>query len=594
MQQAVEDGTVTPLLYEERKPDLSTNDKAIDAWFDRITDTLSEKQRADLKRKFAQKGQIYQTEGRLELIAHDISDHFQNFKQQGLKGQLACDSKTSAIRYKKLLDQIGKVTSVVAMSPPDTREGHDSVDGESTDLVQNWWKENVAQKGWSDEKAYTKHIIQEFEKDEGPNIMIVVDKLLTGFDEPKNTVLYIDKPLKQHNLIQAIARVNRLHRKKQFGYLIDYRGILKELDITIEKYQDLAERTQGGFDIDDLKGLYNRMDTEYKKLPGLYDDLWAIFSGVKNKQDGQALRQALAPKIDTIDGQLTDTNLKLRNDFYAALTAFANCLKVALQSATYFEDKSFDNKRNLYKSTLKSMSQLRQQVRADAEETVDYDEYSENIRAMLDKHIAGVSIEEPEGAYLAGNMGKDAKPEQMTDDEAKNKKDVITGRVTKMIEQDLADDPYAQEYFSNLLKQAIEKTKEMFDSPVKQYLLFADFEQQVKDRDVAGLPTDRFAELDPKIKRHVQAYYGLFLKVLGEPSPLTEDQCFQYALDIDGIVRKAVAEFSINPSEIENQIRLGLLPLLFADVGIETAQAIITDVIQITRLGLSGNNKSGH
>ncbi|BBM66766.1 hypothetical protein VA249_34120 [Vibrio alfacsensis] len=460
--------------------------------------------------------------------------------------------------------------------------------------MQNWWKENVAQKGWSDEKAYTKHIIQEFEKGEGPDIMIVVDKLLTGFDEPKNTVLYIDKPLKQHNLIQAIARVNRLHSKKQFGYLIDYRGILKELDITIEKYQDLAERTQGGFDIDDLKGLYNRMDTEYKKLPGLYDDLWAIFSGVKNKQDGQALRQALAPKIDTIDGQLTDTNLKLRNDFYDALTAFANCLKVALQSATYFEDKSFDNKRDLYKSTLKSMSQLRQQGRADAEETVDYDEYSENIRAMLDKHIAGVSIEEPEGAYLVGNMGKDAKPEQMTDDEANNKKDVITGRVTKMIEQDLADDPYAQEYFSNLLKQAIEKTKEMFDSPVKQYLLFADFEQQVKDRDVAGLPTDRFAELDPKIKRHVQAYYGLFLKVLGEPSPLAEahtveDKYFQYALDIDGIVRKAVAEFSINPSEIENQIRLGLLPLLFADVGIDKAQGIITDVIQITRLGLSGH-----
>ncbi|ABU74688.1 hypothetical protein M892_18545 [Vibrio campbellii ATCC BAA-1116] len=430
--------------------------------------------------------------------------------------------------------------------------------------------------------------------------MIVVDKLLTGFDEPKNTVLYIDKPLKQHNLIQAIARVNRLHTKKQFGYLIDYRGILRELDTTIEKYQDLAERTQGGFDIDDLKGLYNRMDTEYKKLPGLYDDLWAIFSGVKNKQDGQALRQALAPKIDTIDGQLTDTNLKLRNDFYDALTAFANCLKVALQSATYFEDKSFDDKRQLYKNTLKSMSQLRQQVRADAEETVDYDEYSENIRAMLDKHIAGVSIEEPEGAYLVGNMGKDAKPEQMTDDEANNKKDVITGRVTKMIEQDLADDPYAQEYFSNLLKQAIEKTKEMFDSPVKQYLLFADFEQQVKDREVAGMPTDRFAELDPKIKRHVQAYYGLFLKhgLLkengGEPLPLTEEQCFQYALDIDGIVRKAVAEFSINPSEIENQIRLGLLPLLFNDVGIDKAQAIITDVIQITRLGLSGNNKSGH
>ncbi|MGK6781406.1 hypothetical protein MMF16_00025780 [Enterobacter hormaechei] len=95
-------------------------------------------------------------------------------------------------------------------------------------------------------------------------------------------------------------------------------------------------------------------------------------------------------------------------------------------------------------------------------------------------------------------MGKTAKPEEMSDDEARNKKDVITGRVTKMIEQDLADDPYAQEYFSNLLKKAIEQAKEMFDAPVKQYLLFADFEEQVKERKVEGIPTDRFAELDPK------------------------------------------------------------------------------------------------
>ncbi|MGO2514480.1 type I restriction endonuclease subunit R, partial [Marinomonas polaris] len=596
MQQAVEDKTVTPLLYEERVPELSTNDKALDAWFDRITDKLTEKQRSDLKKKFAQKGQIYQTEGRIELIAHDISDHFQNFKRQGLKGQLACDSKASAIQYKKLLDQIGKVTSVVAMSPPDTREGHDTVDGKSTDAVQNWWKENVLASDFGqDEKAYTKHIIEEFGKDDGPDLMIVVDKLLTGFDEPKNTVLYIDKPLKQHNLIQAIARVNRLHQKKEFGYLIDYRGILKELDATIADYQDLAERTQGGFDIDDLKGLYNRMDTEYKKLPGLYNDLWAIFSEVPNKQDGAALRQVLAPKIDNLDlgdgdGQLTDTNQKKREDFYSNLTAFSNCLKVALQSATYFEDKSFDDKRDLYKKTLKFMAELRKQVREDAEETIDYDEYAENIRTMLDKHIGGVEIQESKGAYLVGNMGKDIKPEQLSDDEARNQKDKITGRVTKMIEQDLADDPYAQEYFSKLLKQAIQKAKEMFDAPVKQYLLFADFEEQVKERKVDGIPNDRFSALDPKVKRHVQAYFGLFLKHQGEANNLSEDERFDFAMQIDEVVTASVAEFSINPQEIENQIRRKLLPLLFKATGMDIAKVIITDVIQITRLGVVGHH----
>lgn len=587
MQQAVEDKTVTPLLYEERIPDLNMNDKAIDAWFDRITQKLTEQQKTDLKRKFSQKGQIYQTEGRIELIAHDISDHFQNFKQQRLKGQLACDSKASAIRYKVALDKIGKLTSVVAMSSPDTREGHQAVDQDSKDIVQNWWKNNI---GNTDEKAYTKAIIEEFSRDEGPDIMIVVDKLLTGFDEPKNTVLYIDKPLKEHNLIQAIARVNRLHKKKQFGYLIDYRGILKELDTTIEKYQDLAERTQNGFDIDDLKGLYHSMGTEYKKLPGLYNALWAIFDGVKNKQDPAALRQALTPKVNELQGQLVDTNLKKRDEFYSALTAFSNCMKVALQSATYFDDKSFDDKRMHYKQTLKMFVDLRKQIREDANETIDYDEYAEDIRQLLDKHIAGIEVAEPDGAYLVGNLGKDVKPQDLTDDEARNQTDKITGRITKMIEQDLADDPYAQEYFSSLLKQAIADTKAMFDAPVKQYILFADFEQEVKDRNVAGMPSV-FTNTDGLQNKHAQAYYGLFKHLFNSEllssAELDDDKLVKYAFEIDDVVKTAVAEYSINPAEIENAISMKLLPMLFADLGIDNAERLIQEVLQITRLGLS-------
>jgi len=582
MQQAVEDEMVTPLLYEERIPDLNVNDKAIDAWFDRITEKLTEQQQGDLKRKFSQKGQIYQTEGRIELIAHDISDHFQNFKQQGLRGQLACDSKASAIRYKLALDAIGKVTSVVAMSPPDTREGHEAVDQESKDIVQKWWKDNV---GNADEKKYTQGIIDAFSRDEGPDIMIVVDKLLTGFDEPRNTVLYIDKPLKGHNLIQAIARVNRLHKLKQFGYLIDYRGILKELDITIEKYQDLAERTQGGFDVSDLQGLYHRMDTEYKKLPNLYTALWSLFSEVKNKQDSAALRQALTPKIRELQGQWVDSNLKQRDDFYSALTAFANCMKVALQSASYFNDKSFEDKREHYKKTLKMFIDLRKQVREDANETINYDEYEEGIRQLLDKHIGGVEIKEAEGAYLVGNLGKDTKPENLTDDEARNQTDKITGRITKMIKQDLADDPYAQEYFSNLLKKAIADTKAMFDAPVKQYILFAQFEQDVKERKVAGMPS---AFTDNK---HAQAYFGLFKHLfdaaLLDTMELDDEKLTQYAFAIDQIVKTSVAEYSINPAEIENTISMKLLPMLFGDLGIEKAQRFIQEVVQITRLGLA-------
>src|SRR5690606_2509231 len=165
----------------------------------------------------------------------------------GLKAQLACDSKISAIRYKQYLDETRLFESAVVMSPPDSRQDNTEVDEAAMPEIQKWWKANV---GNQPEAAYTEAVVSRFEKDPDLKLRLEVDKLLSGFDEPQNAVLYIDKPLKEHNHTQAIARVNRLHPDKKLGYLIDYRGILKELDTTIAKYQDLATRTQGGYDID--------------------------------------------------------------------------------------------------------------------------------------------------------------------------------------------------------------------------------------------------------------------------------------------------------------------------------------------------------
>ena len=369
MQRAVEDQTVTPLLYEERIPDLDVNERAIDTWFERITQGLTDSQKADLKRKYAKRGEIYTADDRIRLIALDIANHFVNNIDDGLKGQLACDSKVSAVKYKQYLDDIGLIESAIVMSPPDSREGNTAVDESTTPVVTKWWQDNI---GTQDEQTYTKRIIERFANDDELKLLIVVDKLLTGFDEPKNAVLYIDKPLKEHNLIQAIARVNRLHPLKKFGLLIDYRGILKELDTTIAKYQDLAARTQGGYDLDDITGLYSPMSSEYKRLPRLYKQLWAIFDGVKNKHDIEQLRQVLVPRLEEQDGELVDVHQKVRDDFYEALTEFASTLKIALQSATFFEDKSFsDADRAHYKETLKQFSSLRQLVKQDAGETIN-------------------------------------------------------------------------------------------------------------------------------------------------------------------------------------------------------------------------------
>jgi type I restriction enzyme R subunit len=589
MQRAVEDQTVTPLLYEERIPDLDVNERAIDSWFERITEGLSDDQKADLKCKFAKKGQVYGADDRIRLIALDIANHFVKNIDEGLKGQLACDSKAAAIKYKKYLDEAGLFESAVVMSPPDSREGNTAVDEATTPEVTQWWKENV---GSQDEQAYTKHLIERFDKDDSLKILIVVDKLLTGFDEPKNAVLYIDKPLKEHNLIQAIARVNRLHPKKKFGLLIDYRGILAELDTTIQKYQDLASRTQGGYDINDIAGLYNQMSTEYKRLPHLYKQLWAIFDGVKNKNDIEQLRQVLVPKIEDRDGELVDVHLKVREDFYEALTAFASCLKVALQSATFFEDKSFsDDDRRHYKETVKQFSSLRQLVQQDSGERVDYDEYADQVKKLLDKHVVGVEVKEPEGAYEVGKMGQQQPPEDWSDDKTRNETDIIKTRVTRMIEQELRDDPYAQEAFSKLLRQAIEEAEKLFDHPLKQYMLYREFEEQVKDRRLNDIP-DAFAG-----NRHAQAYFGVFKKVLPEALAVldqqVQDKWVNLAFEIDQAVENSVAENSINPQNIEADIRKKLLPRMFQECraiggGMDQAKKIVEMIVQITRVGLNG------
>jgi len=345
------------------------------------------------------------------------------------------------------------------------------------------------------------------------------------------------------------------------------------------------------------------MSTEYKRLPQLYKQLWAIFDGVKNKNDIEQLRQILVPRIEEISGEplagisgeLVDVNLKKREDFYEALTAFASCLKVALQSATFYEDKSFsDDDRHRYKQTVKELSNLRQTIQQDTGERVDYDEYAEQVKKLLDKHVVGVEVKEPGGVYEVGKMGQKQEPKDWGEEKTRNETDIIKTRVAKMIEQGLQDDPYAQEAFSKLLRQAIEEAEKLFDHPLKQYMLFREFEEQVQDRRLNDIP-NVFAG-----NRHAQAYFGVFKKVLPDAfaSPeMTTDQQVQdkwikLAFEIDQAVETSVTENSINPQNIEADIRKQLLPRLFQECksiggGMDQAKKLVEMIVQITRVGLS-------
>ncbi|WP_300394082.1 type I restriction endonuclease subunit R [Henriciella sp.] len=580
MQRAVEDGTVTPLLYEERRPVLDINETAIDKWFERITAALTDDQRADLKKKYGKKGQVYGSLNRIELIAWDIATHFQdNFKSLGrdLKGQLAADGRLAAIRYKRALDATGLVTSAVVISPPDTRQDHEAVDEYELPELQQWWNDTV--KG--DEDEYERQILEDFSEPGDPDILIVSDKLLTGFDEPRNSVLYIDKPLKQHNLIQAIARVNRLHEHKRYGLLIDYRGILKELDTALTDYRDLAERTQGGFEIEDIEGLYSDISTEYKRLPKLHDELLGIFSSVKNSADREQYRQVLIPHFEPDEsGEMVDVRQKVREDFYEALTAFGMCLKVALGSRSFFDDASVTERQvQTYKQDLKFFSEIRRTAKEDAQETVDFSAYEGQIRRLVDKHVVGEDIAESDGAYLVNELGANFNPEDWNEEKVRNETDIIRSRLKKTIEQDLAVDPYAQAHFSELLRQALGEAEALFDHPYKQYALFKEVEDDLENRTSLDIPSTIASN------PHASAYFGILKQAQSNGAMPTD--MVELSLKIDHHVMSAVAEHSLNPQNIEAAIRKSVLPELFKQIGLEAAKSVLEKVIAVTRLGLA-------
>ena len=314
--QAVKDKAVVPLLYEGRLARQIVNESPLDTFFGMVSEPLTEYQKADFKKKFSRADQLNSAEQKIYAIAWNISLHYRdNWQGTPFKAQLVCDKKVSAIRYKEFLDEIGIVSSEVLISSIDEREGEETAYEKSNDKVNRFWKKMMDEHGNS--KTYEKNIINRFKNQKDPEIIIVVDKLLTGFDEPKNTVLYLTRNLQGHKLLQAIARVNRINPDKEFGYIIDNYGVIENLDDTLELYSSFED-----FDADDLEGTMVNIADEIKKLPQKHSELWDIFKTVANKRDAEAYQLLLKDEA-------------IRVAFYDKLAAFAKALKLALSSIQF-------------------------------------------------------------------------------------------------------------------------------------------------------------------------------------------------------------------------------------------------------------------
>ena len=443
VRRAIEDKAVVPLLYEGRHVEMEQNQAAIDLWFARHTKDLADEQKADLKRKYARAQELNKTDQVVYMCAFDISEHYRaNWQDTEFKAQLVADSKATALRYCEFLNEIGVVSSEVVISPPDTREGHEEVGAEATSEVIKFWHKMMARYGSEDQ--YTKQIIAQFKNSDKPEILIVVDKLITGFDAPRNTVLYLCRKLREHTLLQAIARVNRLHEGKEFGYIIDYANVLGELDKALHTYDALAD-----FDGDDLADFLTSIHREVSKLPQHYSDLWSIFKEIKNSRDEERYEVLLADDA-------------ARNEFYARLAEYSKTLAMAL-SAEQFIMQTDEAQLNRYKSDLKRFHKLRSAVQLRYAETIDYRNYEPRIKKLLNTHIQANEVtllndpvnmfddktfsmvKEKRGVYQAKTTAARA--------------DIIAHSAKRTITENMDKDPAFYEKFSKLIQDAIDDFK---------------------------------------------------------------------------------------------------------------------------------------
>lgn len=515
VKQAVEDKAVVPLLYEGRIVPQSVNEGPIDSFFDRVCEDLTEYQSTDLKKKFSRTDSLNQTEQRIYSISIDISKHYaENWQNTGFKAMLVTPKKKVAIQYKKFLDEIGKVSSEVLITAPDDREGEEIAYGDTAQEVKEFWKRMMDEHGTP--QKYQENLITRFKKQDIPELMIVVDKLLTGFDEPKVAVMYLDRNLKGHTLLQAVARVNRTCEGKDYGYIIDYYGVLRELNDALSIYSEYDEDDREVF-----RDTLVPVSDKIAELPQRHSDLWELFKMIPNKRDLEAYAQSL---------RMEDR----RHEFYDRLTAFSSVLQLALSTEEFFKNTEEKTIRR-YKEDLNMFSKLRTAVQLRYSDTIDYKKYEARIEKLINHHV------ESDAVKVITNLvnifdKEDFQKEVDSVVGTAAKADTIATRTAKYINENMDSDPAFYKKFSQLIKETIELYEQGRLNENEYLEKMMQFKEDVLNHTDSELPS----ELEHN--NAAKAYFGIALENYKRlfPDMPVQEMALDTAKSFEEIIRQTV------------------------------------------------------
>lgn len=513
----VEDGAIVPLIYEGRFVEQKVDEENIDLWFKQTTRRLTEAQREDLRRKWSSIRRLTSTDARIKRIALDISEHFiEGYKDTGFKSMLATNYKRDAIRYLECFEQFGDLNCAVVISPPDMREGVDDIDEGADDLVVSFWNKMMQQYGDAD--RYEEAIKNRF-CDGEIDILIVCSKLLTGFDAPLCQVLYIDKELKEHGLLQAIARTNRLHEGKDYGLIVDYRGLIEKLDTAMDMYSGAGlENFDGG----DLKGVVVDVMSAIGNLRSAYTQLVEFFAPVGSISDAEAIEVFLADD-------------KMRQDFYTLLCAFGRALHLVLNAEQAYNALSKEE-RQKYQDTFIFFSKVRRSVKLQYCDAIDNAEYEPLMQNLLDTHLSVAGLKKITSPIDI--LNKDDFEKELEElGSLRSKADAIASRMTRSISKKRDENPAYYDSFSKRIRDALALYKEKVISEA-EYL--AKMRTIMEDYHAGRSTVSYPARIKNNV--HAQAFFGVLTALFDE----VEDERItpDFVAEVSEEITKIVASHS--------------------------------------------------
>lgn len=555
----VEDKAIVPLIYEGRFVDQTVDEANIDLWFKVVTKKLNKAQIAELKAKWSSIQKLASSDSRIRRVAIDIYQHFMDgYKESGFKAMLACNFKRDAVRYKQIFDTLCDIRTEVVISAPDMREGHEDVDESSDNLVVSFW--NKMMKQYDNADDYEDTLKNQFIDGE-IDILIVCSKLLTGFDAPRTQVLYIDKELKEHGLLQAIARTNRLYDGKDFGYIVDYRGLINNLDAAMEVYSGAGLEN---YDTADIKGVVVDVMSCVAKLRETYSQLWDVFATINNKKDPEEFEIFLA-----------DTDA--RGKFYDTLCSYGRAFTMVMNSTKAFA--AFERKEiEMFRETFVFFSKIRKSVKIRYADALDNSEYEPQMRNLLDTYMSVKDVQVVYSPIDIMNVGEFEKViEKLPSD--RSKADAIVSHLTKRIKLNRDEDPAFYDSFSKMINDVLEAFKNKILSEKEYFKKMFGVMNDFRKGDTKQKFPDKIAG-----DLHAQAFYGVIIPILSSQYKLENEIIADIALSITDIIRKHDKVDWKNNIDVHNRIRQDIDDLFYE---MESNQGIVVDLDDVDKISES-------